>query len=303
MIRVIQQRKIWFIFSSVLVGASIVVVAIFGLKPGIDFTGGALTELGFEAGRPSLEEMQSAMEDLGFEGFTVQPAGEDDYIIRTKPLTEEERLSLVQGIRGQFEGEIREDRFESIGPTIGKELREKSVYAIITVLVAIVLYVAFAFRKVSGQLSSWKLGVTAIAALVHDVVVTLGVFALLGYFLNVEVDTLFVTALLMVLGYSVNDTIVVFDKIRQNIVAASTSNFERVVETSVNQTVVRSLNTSVTTLFVLLALFFLGGESLKWFVMALIVGVVVGTYSSIFLASPLLVAWQRMTHRNRGSNS
>ena len=301
MMRIIDKSKIWFSLSGIFIAASLVALIAFGLKPGIDFTGGALTELAFPSERPSLEEMTEAVASLGHEGFLVQPAGDDKALVRTKPLEDEARATLVSTFQERFGEDVREDRFESIGPTIGEELKQKSFGAMIAVLIAIVLYVSYAFRKVSGALSSWKLGMTAIAALVHDVVITLGVFAVLGHYLNVEVDTLFVTALLMVLGYSVNDTIVVFDRVRKNVTAATTSSFSRNVELAVNQTVVRSLNTSITTLFVLLSLYFLGGESIRWFVLALVVGVVAGTYSSIFFASPLLVAWQRFT-LNRGKN-
>ena len=188
---------------------------------------------------------------------------------------------------------IEELRFDSVGPSIGQELKRKSLYAIITVLIAIVLYIAWAFRKVSKPVASWKYGMTAIIALFHDVMIVLGVFAVLGRFLDMEINTAFVAAILTVLGYSVNDTIVVFDRIRENL-PRSDEDFESTVNISVNQTLRRSINTSLTTLLVLLSIFFFGGTTIRDFVLALSIGVFIGTYSSIFLASPVLVVWEKL---------
>ena len=187
---------------------------------------------------------------------------------------------------------IEELRFDSVGPSIGQELKRKSIAAIIIVLVAIVLYIAWAFRKVSKPIASWKYGLTAVITLFHDVMIVVGVFAVLGKFAGIEINTAFVAAILTVLGYSVNDTIVVFDRIRENL-PRSDEDFEGTVNISVNQTLRRSINTSITTLLVLLAVFFFGGSSIRDFVLALSIGVFIGTYSSIFLASPLLVVWER----------
>ncbi len=193
---------------------------------------------------------------------------------------------------------IQEMRFESIGPVIGEELKQKAIRAIIAVLVAIILYIAWAFRKVSEPVSSWKYGVTAIIALAHDVIIPTGIFVVLGQILGIELDILFVTALLTILGFSVNDTIVVFDRTRENLARDHHQHdFEFIVNKSVNETIRRSIITSVTTFVVLLAIYLFGGESIKYFVLALMVGVVVGTYSSIFLASPLLVVWEHFSRR------
>jgi len=181
---------------------------------------------------------------------------------------------------------------------LDKSLKIKALEAILAVLAAIILYIAWAFRKVSDPVSSWKYGVTAIVALAHDVIIPTGIFVLLGHFMNVELDILFVTALLTILGFSVNDTIVVFDRTRENLARDHHKHdFEFIVNKSVNETIRRSINTSLTTFVVLLAIYLFGGETIKNFILALMLGVVVGTYSSIFLASPLLVVWEKFSRR------
>jgi len=184
---------------------------------------------------------------------------------------------------------FEELKFESVGPIIGNELKQKSVYALIIVMLAIIVYIAYAFRQVSYPVESWKYGVSAIIALIHDVTIVLGVFAVLGHFAGIQIDAYFITALLTLLGFSVHDTIVTFDRIRENLHRKQDKTFEEVVNISVNETIVRSLNTSLLTAFVLLAVFLFGGESVKYFVLALLLGIIAGTYSSIFIASPLLI--------------
>jgi preprotein translocase subunit SecF len=302
---IIQNRKIFYMFSGIFVGVSIVSFLVFGLRAGIDFTGGALWEGEFLQERPSLDEMRNRLAPLSLGAVVIQPAGEKAVLIRLQDVSEETHQKIIDALAGgaAFREEmIRESRFESIGPTIGKELRQKSISSIIVVLVLIIAYIAWAFRKVSTPVSSWKYGVVAVIALMHDVFIPVGVFSLLGRFAGVEVDTLFITALLTVLGFSVHDTIVVFDRIRENLALARRSvAFEDVVEESVQQTKTRSVTTSFTVLLSLLAIFFLGGESVRYFVLALIIGVVVGTYSSIFIASPLLVTWNLMAGLTRKS--
>jgi preprotein translocase subunit SecF len=192
---------------------------------------------------------------------------------------------------------VLEKRFETIGSVISNELRERSWQAGIAVILAIVFFVAYAFRRVSKPVSSWKYGITAIIALVHDVTITMGIFALLGHFYGIEIDVPFVVAMLTILGYSVNDTIVVFDRVREKLIKRGRDKFAETVNIGVNETLIRSINTSVTTLLVLTALFLFGGESIHYFSLALMVGIVLGTYSSIFLASPLLVVWERMANK------
>ncbi len=327
MYQIIQNRKIWLGISTALVLTSIVFLFMWGLNFGIDFTGGSLLEVKFLQDRPSVTEVNSAMSDLDLGSLITQPIGENGMIFRFQNIDEDnhqevlKRLNQLAAIDQADEEEsliststietasssqdiegndskftangLEELRFDAVGPSIGQELKQKSVSAMMVVLVAIVLYIAWAFRKVSKPVASWKYGISAIIALFHDVIITMGVFAFLGEFYNVEITTAFVAAILTVLGYSVNDTIVVFDRIRENL-PKSDEDFESTVNTSVNQTITRSLNTSITTLVVLLSIFFFGGSTIRDFVLALSIGVFVGTYSSIFLASPVLVLWEKL---------
>lgn len=292
MLKIIKNRKIYFIISGVLVGLSVLALIFFGLKPSIDFTGGTLMEVEFQKEKLDINLVREKMNGLDLGVASVQPSGDQAVIIKAKDLTNEQRNKVLKNLKKDF-GKVTELRFESIGPSIGKELKRKAYISIILVVICIVLYIAYVFRKMSSTIASWKMGVCAIVALVHDVIITCGIFAVLGRFMGVEIDTLFVTALLMVLGYSINDTIVVFDRVRYNVLKNSAVDFETNIEQSVNQTMVRSLSTSITTFLVLLSLYLFGGETIKWFVFALMIGVIVGTYSSIFLASPLLVEWER----------
>ncbi len=299
MLKIIQNRYIYFIFSGILIITSIVLLFTWGLKLGIDFTGGTLVELDF-TNRPDTHEVQLFLKnsDLALDEVKIQPSGDEELIIRTRTLTEDEHQKLLANLKEKYnESSIVENRFESIGPVIGEELKNKAVTAIIIVLITIILYVAYTFRKVSKPVASWKYGVAAIVALMHDVLVVIGLFVVLGHFYNVEVGILFVTALLTVLGYSVNDTIVVFDRIRENLIYRPKDTFIETVNHSVNETILRSINTSLTTLLVLLAVYLFGGVTIKNFILALIVGTLAGTYSSIFIASPLLVWWQKIGHK------
>lgn len=298
MYKIIQKRKIWIAISTFCVVFSVVSLAVWGLNFGIDFTGGSLLEIKFFNARPSVNEIQDVISDLDLGSLVVQPVGENGMILRFQDINEETHQNILKrlggiGFKEGTENSIEELRFDSVGPSIGQELKQKSLYAIIIVLVAIVLYIAWAFRKVSKPVASWKYGLTAIIALFHDVLITMGVFAILGHFYDIEINTAFVAAILTVLGYSVNDTIVVFDRIRENL-PKSDDNFEDTINISVNQTITRSINTSATTLLVLLSILFFGGVTIKDFVLALSIGVFIGTYSSIFLASPILVIWEKM---------
>ena len=297
---IVKFRKFSFAFSAFLVGISIVLLAVYGLKPGIDFTGGSLVEFEFQGDRPSNQELVEVLQD--YKSVVVQPVDEKGVLIKMQFINEEEHKDTLSKIRENFETEdnrILEQRFETIGPVISTQLKNRSIYIILTVIVTIVLYVAYAFRKVSRPVQSWKYGISAIIALVHDVVITFGTFAILGKFLGVEVDIAFVVALMTILGYSVNDTIVVFDRVRENLIKKGSDKFVEAINEGVSQTVARSINTSLTTLLVLTALFLFGGDSIHYFSLALIVGIVAGTYSSIFLAAPLLATWQDISNRKR----
>ncbi len=290
MFPIIKYRKIWYVVSGTLVAASLVLWLVLGLNLGIDFTGGTLLQVKYTESSPTAEEIQNKLEDV-----QVQ-SSDESFILKTSFLNNEQRIEVLDKL-GEL-GAVTEESYEAIGPTIGQELRSKAVWAILFVLLGIIGFVSYAFRKVSsGPVPSWVYGLGAIIALAHDVLIVLGIFIVLGHFLDIEVNVMFITALLTTLGYSVNDTIVVYDRVRENLKTSQEETFEGVIEESVNQTLTRSLNTSLTTLFVLFALFLFGGESIKFFVLALICGALIGTYSSIFLASPLLLAFQRIIKR------
>jgi preprotein translocase subunit SecF len=289
---IIGKRKIWFGISITLVLISILCTAFMGLNFGIDFTGGSLSELTI-ASQPTVDDLRNTISQAGFDSVRVQPSGEANYIVRLSVLSETQHQELLLRLGEQY-SEVEEMRFDMVGPVIGSEMRTKAIWAIVAALALILAYIAWAFRKVSKPIASWKYGLLTIVAAMHDLIIPIGVFAVLGYFLGYQIDTAFVAALLTILGYSINDSIVVFDRTRENLTQAESESFSSIVNKSVNQTLTRSVNTSVTTLLVLLAVFFFGGDTVRHFALALIVGVISGTYSSIFLASPLLVAWEKM---------
>ncbi len=295
MYRIIQRRNIWFILSALVVIPSIVFIIMGGLKLNIDFTGGTLWKIKFTEERPVIQDLEGELEQYDLGDLTVQTTNDMGMVIRLKPIDNELRQNILSGLDETYSG-VEEESFESIGPTIGEELKRKALVAIILVLIFIILYITWAFRKISksSAIPSWMMGLSAIIALAHDIIIVVGVFAFLGFTQDVEIGALFVTALLTILGFSVHDTIVVFDRVRENIIQGSDNDFEQTINRSVNQTIIRSLNTSLTTLFVLLALYLFGGESIKMFVLAMIFGIITGTYSSIFVASPLLVVWRKL---------
>lgn len=294
MYQLINKSKLWLAISGVLVVVSLVMVGMWGLKLGIDFTGGSLLETKFLTDRPAVTEVEEKFEDLHLSSLTVQPVGETGMILRFQETTEDAHQKALAALNSfspkAGQPAVEELRFEAVGPSIGQELQRKAIYAIILVLLAISLYIAWAFRRVSRPIASWKYGIATLVSLFHDVLIVLGAFAYLGHFHAVEINTTFVAAILTVLGFSVHDTIVVFDRIRENL-PRSNSNFADTVNLSLNQTLHRSINTSLTVMLVLLAIVIIGGTSIHYFALALLIGIFFGTYSSIFLASPLLVAW------------
>lgn len=290
---IIRNKKIFLTISALLVGGSIILIATFGLKRGIDFKGGSLLELSFSE-RPAQTLISETLKEFEV-GATIQETGETGVLIKMRTISEEERKNITDTILKTYEGaEVK--NFTSIGPSVGKELTRKAIISIILVCLAIVLFIAYAFRKVSKPVSSWKYGLIAITTLVHDILIPAGLFAVLGKVTGAEVDSLFVVALLTVLGLSVSDTIVVFDRIRENLrERKKDQSFEDVVGQSISQTFTRSINTSLTVILALVALFFFGPETTKNFALVLITGMFFGTYSSIFVASPLLTLvekWQ-----------
>lgn len=287
----LMRFKVWyFIFSSIIILPGLYYFLTSGLHLGIDFTGGALIEYKFSQNIDANNLRQEIVKD-GIEVGSINSIGNNTYIIRTKPLEQEKINSLKLNLSKKF-GTVEERRVENVGPLMGAEVSKKALIALVISSLGIILYIAYSFRKVPKPASSWRLGVAAIVALIHDVLIVVGVFAILGKFFKVEVDILFVTALLTVIGFSVHDTIVVFDRIRENLIKNIGKKFIDVANLSVIQTLGRSLNTSLTVVFVLLALLLFGGETIKWFTVALLIGIISGTYSSIFNATALLVWWE-----------
>ncbi len=306
MYNIIGKNNLWLSISAGLTIVSIIMLSMWGLKLGIDFTGGSILEAKFLQERPSVTQVEEKLADLKLNSLTVQPVENDRIILRFQETSEDVHQAVVKKLQDfapvptdkkkAREAAIDELRFEAVGPSVGQELQRKSIYAILAVLIAISSYIAWAFRKVSRPVSSWKYGAATLISLFHDVMIVLGLFAALGHFHGVEVNTTFIAAVLTVLGFSVHDTIVVFDRIRENL-PRSNDNFAGTVNMSLNQTVHRSVNTSVTVMLVLLSIVLFGGSSIFYFALALLIGIFFGTYSSIFLASPLLVWWQNISQR------
>ncbi len=288
----VANRKIWFAISAVMIAGSIASLAIWGLRFGVDFTGGSLMELSFGEAH-STAEVSSALTEIGFGSATVQSAGEQGVLIRLPPLTEDEHQKILASLKTTFSTDtaLTEQRFNSVGPVVGAELRKTAMTGVLVTLLLIGLYIAWAFRKVNDPVPGWKYAVLVVACAAHDVIVPLGAFAVFGHFYGWEVGAAFVAAALTILGYSISDTVVVFDRTRENLLKDPGVPFAETVERSIRETFIRSVNTSVTVLLALFAIFFFGGETTKPFALALIIGIAVGTYSSIFFASPALVAW------------
>jgi preprotein translocase subunit SecF len=282
---VIKYRKIFVTISAVLVALSIASMVFFGLNFGIDFKGGSLLEVEYTTVRPEQSIVESSIKNLSIGEALVQPIGEKGFSIKTRDITDAERVKIL----GALGADVTEKSFTSIGPSVGAELARKAILSFILVSLGIIFWIAFSFRKVSKPVSSWKYGFMAIISLVHDVIITAGIFAFIGHLTGAEADTLFVVAILTVLGLSVSDTIVVFDRIRENIRVGHFKTFEETVGRSLNQVYTRSIITSSTVIIVLLCLVFFGPSSTRIFSIVLTVGMFFGTYSSIFLASPLLV--------------
>jgi preprotein translocase subunit SecF len=293
---IIKNKKIFVGISVLLVVLSIVSLSIFGLKVGIDFKGGALMEIAYKTDRPAQADLNSSLENLKLGSILLQPTGDLGYIVKSRDLTEAEHSLLLKTLSEDGKNSLEEKSFNSIGPSVGRELANKAIIAIILVSLAIICFIAYAFRKVSKPVSSWRFGIIAIVTLLHDVAIPIGLFTLLSHYQGAEVDTLFVVAVLTVLGLSVSDTIVIFDRIRENIKNRVTTDFSETVGRSLEQSYRRSINTSLTVILVLLSLYFFGPASTKYFALMMTAGMFFGTYSSIFLASPLLVwveEWQK----------
>jgi preprotein translocase subunit SecF len=290
MIDLVGKRHIWYLISAIAILPGLLSLIINGLNLGIDFTGGTSWELEMQQ-QVNSEDVRATLDANGFPDSVVQISDGNVVLIRMKELKNgsDAKAAIETAFRDQF-GEFKELQFETVGPTVGNEIRNRAIIAVFLASIGVLSYIAYAFRKTQAPL---RYGTCAIIAMLHDIFFVLGLFSILGWLADVEVDALFVTAVLTIMGFSVHDTIVVFDRIRENLERRAAPTFEQTVNYSVGQTMVRSLNTSVTVVLTLLALYLFGGESTRGFVFALLVGVVAGTYSSIFNASQLLVSWEK----------
>ena len=288
---VVRKRKVYLSIAGALVLVSWLLVVILGLRSGIDLKGGTSWNVAFQ-NKPSIEEVRSTFKDRGGVEASIKTVSDGSFILRFPHINEEAHQAYLSLLQEEF-GALDEKSFSSIGPTIGSELRRRSLWAIILVILGISFFVAWAFRKVSKPISSWKYGVVTLVTLFHDISIPTGLLAVLGAWKGVEIDTNFIVALLVVMGFSVHDTIVVFDRIRENLLSGRGKNIELdvIINQSVRDTLARSLNTSLTLVFVLVTLLILGPPTLFYFILTVLVGTIMGTYSSIFVASPILYVW------------
>ena len=289
---------VYYVISGILIAASVVSLFLYGIKFGIEFNGGSNMEIDFQGQRPSNEQISQSLSQFNLGEIIIQPTSNNGAVLRFKGVDEATHQQILSELNKL--SEVQEKSFQFVGPSIGQELRNKTELAIVIALLAITLYIAFAFRKVSRPVSSWKYGIASLIALFHDILIPLGVFSILGHLYNVEITIPIIAALLTILGFSVHDTIVIFDRIRENILRRGMGQFEETVNWSLNQTIGRSISTVLTVEFVMLSLYFFGGETLKYFALSLIIGITSGAYSSIFIASPLLVSWYKWSARRSG---
>jgi len=289
MIPFIKYKNFFLILTGLIVLACLAVIVIYRFKPGIEFTGGSQLDIEYKTVRPENSVIQSKIADLKLKDVSIFTTGDKGVTIRTPALSDEIYNKLLSDLNST--GSYEEKSFEAIGPVVGKELTSKMTVLVLISLLAMLVYIAIAFRNVPGPVSSWQYGAASFLILIHDVLVPLGVFAVLGAFYGVQITIPVITALLTVVGYAINNVIVVYDRIRENLVRDRKSNFAEISDRAINQTLSRQINTSVATLLPVFAIYFWGGASLKYFALALILGIVTGTYSSVFLASQILVVW------------
>ena len=298
---IVKNRIIFYTLSLILVAASFAALFVWGLKPGIDLRGGSIIEVEYAEAAPAGEALAQSLGALALGEYSIRSTGDKGLLIRTVELDQDRHDAVLEALSQGGALSLEEKRFNSIGPVLGKEALQKSWISIFLVLLCIILFITFAFRKVSKPVSSFKFGLMAILGLAHNIIITSGAFAVFGHFYGFEIDTLFVTALLVILGFSIHDTIVVFDRIRENLgwnaENKQKKDFGTIVGESINQTFVRSINTSVTTLVAIVALYIFGPETTKHFSLALIIGIAAGTYSSIFICSPMLVTAFRLQEK------
>jgi len=289
MINFLKHKNIFLAFSLILISACAVLMTIWPLKPSIELTGGSVLELKYEGDRPSVQVLQEKLKDLNLGDIVIQQVDDKGVVIRMQSTSEDVHQKVIQSLNET--GKFEEMSFEAIGPVVGKELYQKTFLLVVVSLAAMLFYIAIAFRNVPGPISPWMYGVASFLILAHDVLVPLGVFSVLGKFYGIQITIPVITALLTVVGYAINNVIVVYDRSRENLLKTRNADFSEVANLSINQTLSRQINTSLAVLFPLFTMYFLSGEALRYFSLALILGIVTGTYSSIFLATPLLVTW------------
>jgi preprotein translocase subunit SecF len=290
MLNIVKRRYLYFGISLLIIIPGTIALIVWGLNPGIDFSGGSLLEITFSSGElPNTEDVAAVFQEYGFADPQVQTAGSDNIIIRSRAMDEVTQGEILTEIENRFGGPVVLDRFESVGPSIGQEVAQRAAGAVGLAALGILLYITYAFRGVEH---AFRYGVAAILAMLHDVVLVVGMESILGHFLGWEADALFLTALLTVIGFSVHDSIVVFDRIRENARIYRRLPYETMVNHSIVQTLDRSINTQLTVMLTLLSLALFGGSTIRHFVVILLIGVFSGTYSSIFNAAPILVVWE-----------
>lgn len=296
MIQIVKHRYLYFLISLIVILPGFLALIAWGLPLAIDFTGGNLLEVRFESGElPQTSEVVLLYEDMGFSDTLVQTSGDDILIIRSQTMNEDMVNQMVQRMEEQFNTTLVVNRSDSVGPSVGQEVATRAAGAVGLAALGIMFYITYSFRGVPHAL---RYGIAAILAMLHDILVVVGVEAILGYFLGWQVDALFLTALLTVIGFSVHDSIVVFDRIRENSLVYRRLSYEEMVNISIVQTLARSINTQLTVMFTLFALALFGGVTIRHFVIILLVGILSGTYSSIFNAAPILVVWENKEWKN-----
>lgn len=291
MLQIIQKRAYAYLLSGILTGASVIVTILWGLNLGIDFKGGTLMEVRFTVDpAPETRIVEESLSELSLKSLTVQPTENRGMLLRYLASDETANEQVLSKLRA-LDPEVKDLRTDFIGGSVSDQIKKNAFTGILLSIIGIALYIAWAFRRVSGVVTSWEYGLGAVIALAHDIIIVIGLFAVLGHFYGVEVGVPFIAALLTILGYSVNDTIVVYDRVRENLMRSSKKgDFENIVNRSLNETLGRSINTSMTVIITLIAIVLFGGESIKYFGVALLAGVVFGTYSSVYIASALLVS-------------
>jgi preprotein translocase subunit SecF len=296
----IKYRKWWYLLSTVIIVPGIISLFMWGFKPSIDFTGGSKFEIG---GVTDGAKVETFAKNNKLENYAIQKVGSDAYSIRFKEVNDKKQKEIKDSAKKAFGDKLQVLSFETVGPTISAEITRNAFIAVALASLIIIVYIGYSFRRVPYPASSWEFGVAAVIAVLHDVIVLLGVFSILGHFYNIEVDPLFITAILTVIGFSVHDTIVIFDRIRENLIKKSADSFDEVVNLSIVEMLPRTINTTFLVWVILLILLVFGGSSIRYFVLALVIGIFSGTYSSILNASPLLVTWENYKLRRRSKQN